>query len=312
MFAFVSALALADEGPAGGATMRILSWNISDDAFEAEPREFHTLLRWADPDIVLLDEVSPSADVNDLHTALAALHPDENEAWHVNFGLSGGRQRDVIASRAAQEAVPEFSSMIPYPDDERRYILEHMSSRQRSFSDFSMDDGIPVNAAIVLANGRRLLTVVIDLQCCGDGPDDWPEYRRQVEAREIRRLIEQVLERTTVDGLLIAGDFNLVNGFAAAAILTEPYRICRENLSAAELSHPDSDANWTWDGRGMPFPNGILDFQFYCPDSLEMRSGFILDTEHLASEELEKYGLGSDTSKRTGRHRPLVAEYGWR
>jgi hypothetical protein len=310
--AFTSALALADDGPDTDAAVRILSWNISDDAFVAEPEIFQSLLRWADPDIVLLDEVSPSADIAQLRVALEGLRPGENETWHISVGASGGRQRDAIASRKPQEALPEFSSMIPYPDVDQTYILEHMSDLHRSFSDFSMDEGIPAHAAIVITNGRRLLIVVVDLQCCGDGPDGWPEYRRQVEAREIRRRIEQVLERTAVDGLIIAGDFNLVHGSVPAAILNKPYRMCHEDLRAAELYHPDNVANWTWDGRGMPFPFGILDFQFYCPESLELRSGFILDTESLAPDALEKYGLESDSSTRTGRHRPLIAEYGWK
>ena len=312
MFALVSASALADEGPARDATIRIMSWNITGDAFVAEPREFQSLLRWADPDIVLLDEVSPSADVHELHAALANLQPSNDERWYVSVGTSGGRQRDVIASRAPQEALPEFSEMIPYPDADKRSILARMSDVHRSYSDFSMEYGIPVNAAIVVIDGKRLLAVIVDLQCCGDGPDGWAEYRRQVEAREIRQRIEQVLERTTVDGLVIAGDFNLVIGMAAAQILNKPYRICSDDLSPAELNRPDSDANWTWDGRGMPFPNGRLDFQFYCADSLQMRSGFILDSEGLTPETLQKFGLESDTSARTGRHRPLLAEYVWR
>jgi len=45
--ALSSTLALA-EG------LRILSWNISNNAFEEEAEEFQSLLRWADPDIVLL------------------------------------------------------------------------------------------------------------------------------------------------------------------------------------------------------------------------------------------------------------------
>ena len=309
--AFASASSLADERPAANSGMRILSWNISDDAFVAEPEEFQSLLRWADPDIVLLDEVSPSADVEKLHIALDHLRPGDDETWHINVGASGGRQRDIIASRAPQEALPEFSSMIPYPGADRHYILEHMTDRERANPDWSMDFGIPVNAIIILTGGKRLLTVIADLQCCGDDPESWQEYRRRVEAREIRRLIEQVIERTAVDGLIIAGDLNLVNGSAPATILRESYRNCHAGLSAAELYHPDNVANWTWDGRGMPFPNGILDFQFYCPESFEMRSGFILDTETLAPEALRKHGLESDTSKRTGRHRPLVAEYGW-
>ena len=269
--AFASASALADERPVAEEEFRILSWNISNDAFENEPEEFLSLLRWADPDIVLLDEVTPRADIGKLTMALAALQPGDDASWSVNVGVSGGRQRDVIATRLPQDTLPEFSTIVPYPEADRHYILEHMSDWQRKNPHLSMDFGIPVNAAIIFTGGKRLLTVITDLQCCGDDAESWQEYRRRVEAREIRRLIEQVLERTVVDGLVIAGDFNLVTGSAPAVILKEPYGICDEGLSAAELNHPESDVDWTWDGRGMPFPSGRLDFQFYCPQSLEMR-----------------------------------------
>ena len=291
-------LALALASPMALAEgVRILSWNISYNAFEEEAEEFQSLLQWADPDIVLLDEVYPSVPLEGLHTALATLRPGEDETWRVNYGISGGRQRDIIASRAPLEALPEFSSMVPYPEDERQYIRGRMSDEQRANVYLTMDNGIPVNAAIVLVGGRRLLAVITDLQCCGDDADSWQEYRRQVEAREIRQLIEKVLERTDVDGLVIAGDFNLVSGLAAADILNEPYEICPDGLSTAELYHPDGVSQWTWNGSGMPFPNGRLDFQFYCSDTLEMHSGFVLD---------------NDIVGETGRHRPLVAEYGWK
>jgi endonuclease/exonuclease/phosphatase family metal-dependent hydrolase len=295
-FVFVLALALASP-MALAEGLRVLSWNITSNAFDEEAEEFQLLLQWADPDIVLLDEVHPSVALDGLHIALTTLRPDEDETWHVSYGASGGRQRDIIASRAPQEAVPEFSSMIPYPEEDRRYIHERMSDRERAFTNLTMDNGIPVNAAIVLVSGRRLLAVITDLQCCGDDPESWQEYRRQVEAREIRQRIEQVLERTNVDGLIIAGDFNLVTGLVAAEVLNEPYEICPGGLSTAELYHPDGISNWTWDGSGMPFPNGRLDFQYYCADTLEMRSGFVLENE---------------TVGETGRHRPLVAEYGWK
>jgi len=290
-------LALALASPMALAEgVRILSWNISYNAFEEEAEEFQSLLQWADPDIVLLDEVYPSVPLDELHVALAALRPGEDETWQVNVGASGGRQRDIIASRAPLEALPEFSSMVPYPEDERQYIHGWMSDKERANKYLTMDNGIPVNAAIVLVGDRRLLTVITDLQCCGDDAESWQEYRRQVEAREIRRRIEKVLERTHVDGLIIAGDFNLVNGLAAAEILNEPYEICPGGLSTAELFHPDGVSQWTWNGSGMPFPNGRLDFQFYCSDTLEMHSGFVLENNAAAE---------------TGRHRPLVAEYAW-
>jgi endonuclease/exonuclease/phosphatase family metal-dependent hydrolase len=307
----VSALSLANEQPVADGGFRILSWNISNDAFENEAEEFLSILRWADPDVVLLDEVSPHSDPEKLRAALEALRPGNKESWNISVGVSGGRQRDVIASRAPQETLPEFSSIVAYPDADRQYVLENMSQEERLNPGLSMDYGIPVNAAILVIGGKRLLVVITDLQCCGDSPESWQEYRRQVEAREIRHRIEQVLERTEIDSLVIAGDFNLVNGNAAATLLKRPYTICSEDLSAAKLFHPDNDNNWTWDGRNTPFPNGILDFQFYCTQSLEMRSGLILDTEALAPQMLEKHGLDRDTVKRTGRHRPLLAEYRW-
>jgi len=295
---FVLALALALSSPCALAEgIRILSWNISNNAFEEEAEEFQSLLQWADPDIVLLDEVHPSVGLDDLHIALAALRPGEDETWHVNFGASGGRQRDIVASRAPLQALPEFSSMIPYPEDDRQYIRGRMSDKERAYTSYSMAHGIPVNATIVLTGGKRLLTVITDLQCCGDDPGSWQEYRRQIEVREIRRRIEQVIERTNVDGLVIAGDFNLVTGLAAAEKLKEPYEICPDGLSTAELYHPDGVSQWTWDGHGMPFPNGRLDFQLYCSNTLEMHSGFVLESESVGE---------------TGRHRPLVAEYGWK
>lgn len=295
-FVLALALALASHG-AFADSVRILSWNISNNAFQEEAEEFQSLLQWADPDIVLLDEVHPSVPLDGLHIALATLRPGENGAWHVSYGASGGRQRGVIASRAPQEALPEFSSLIPYPEDEQRIIHARMSQMHRADVRMTMDNGIPVNAAIVLTGGKRLLVVIADLQCCGDDDSSWQEYRRLVEAREIRRSIERVLKRTDVDGLVIAGDFNLVTGLAAAEILNEPYEMCTSGLSTAELYHPDGISNWTWDGSGTPFPNGRLDFQFYCSDILEKRSGFVLQ---------------NDAAAETGRHRPLVAEYVWK
>lgn len=302
----------ADEQLPATEGVRVLSWNIAVDAFVAEPEEFQSLLGWADPDVVLLDEVAPTADVEKLQHALTRLRPGDDTPWNIDVGASGGRQRCIVASRAAQEALPEFSSIVPYADDDKRYILEHMSDRERAEPGLSMENGIPVNGAIVITAGRRMLTVIADLQCCGDEPDSWQEYRRRAETREIRARIRQVLERTTVDGLIIAGDFNLVNGVTPLVLLTGPYRMPHAGLISAQLYQSDGVTNWTWDGRGTPFPSNTLDFQLYTPHSLKLRSGFILDTESLPTETLDQYGLERETAKRTGDHRPLVAEYSWR
>jgi hypothetical protein len=312
VLAVFSVCGIADEPQISGDSIRVLSWNISGDAFVSEQREFRSLLRWADPDVVLLDEVQPSANKSDLLKSLDAMRPDINNTWSVDIGVSGGRQHCVVASRAPQESLPEFSSIIPYPVADRRYLLEHMSDDDFEYSKYSLDGGIPVNGAIVLDGDQRLLTIIADLQCCGDDQSSWQEYRRRAEAREIRRLIQQVLQRTSVDGIIIAGDFNLVNGPAPLVMLSAPSSPDDTGLITAEVYHPNSSASWTWDGRGTPFPSGTLDFQLYDSRQLMMRSGFVLDTESLPSETLKQHELDRETLARTGRHRPLLVEYGWK
>jgi hypothetical protein len=82
-------------------------------------------------------------------------------------------------------------------------------------------------------------------------------------------------------------------------------------LISAEIYQPNGSTAWTWDGRQTPFPSGTLDNQLFGPQGLTMRSGFIKDTEGSSPETLERYGLESESLRRTGRHRPLVAEYVW-
>jgi endonuclease/exonuclease/phosphatase family metal-dependent hydrolase len=309
---FLIALFVAGNLAADEEKFRVLSWNISADAFVAEPLEFRALLQWGDPDIVLLDEVAPTAGVSQLDKALKALNPDENTAWNINFGQSGGRQRNVIASRAQQETLPEFAAIVSYPQEGRQAVLAKVPEEKRSNVIRSMDDGIPVNGSVLLTGEKRLLVLITDLQCCGDGPDSWEEHRRRVEAAEIRRLIRQILKRSAVDGIVLAGDFNLVESTFGMTLLTGPYPAPHSALIPAELYHPDGKATWTWDGRDTPFPSDVLDYQFYGPSGLELRGGFILDTEKLSPEALEQNGLKKDMVGRTGRHRPLVAEYAWR
>lgn len=164
-------LALVDAPATTDSGTRVLSWNIYSDAFVRHPEQFQALLRRADADILLLDEVRPVADAGKLAIVLADLEPGAESEWHIEYGQSGGRQRDVIASRAPIEALPEFSRIIPYPEVAKHHILQAMSEWERGNSDLSMENGIPVNGALVYTGGRRLLVVIADLQCCGDGLD---------------------------------------------------------------------------------------------------------------------------------------------
>ena len=312
-------LALAGIGAAGPQSrpdistdgFRVLSWNVSDDAFVRDPAGFKAMLTRADADILLFDEVGPATTERQLSAVVAGRRREGSNAWHIAVGRSGGRQRGVIVSRQPVESLPELSGAVPYPPRDRERIHKRMLEADADRPGYSMDGGIPVNGAIVRAAGRRLLVVILDLQCCGDDPASWEEDRRRVETGEIRTRIEQVLKRTTVDGVIVAGDFNLVSTPLPMVIMSGPYPLPHGGLIAAELRQLDGIETWTWDGTGSPFPSRAMDFVLYSPNALRLRSGFILDSADLPRGELDRLGLESDSARRLSQHRPLVTEFVW-
>ena len=296
---------------AADETLRVFSWNLSSDAFVRDPAAFRGLVRQSRADVLLLDEVSPSTNAQQIRAALAGPSSDGQDIWHIDFGVSGGRQRGVIVSRLPLERLAEFAEIVPYPAGDRRRIGDRMAAEGPVDPAYSMNEGIPVNGAVVLAGRRRLLVVIADLQCCGGDPASWQEERRRVEAGEIRRRVAQVLERTTVDGLIVAGDFNLVSTPLPLVIASGPYRQPYAGLIVAELRHLDGEELWTWDGRGTPFPSRPMDFVLYSPHTLALRQGYVLDTADVASSELERLGLQHESASRLSAHRPLVTEFAW-
>ena len=299
-----SPVAFADESAPG---FSVISWNVSDDAYVREPEVFQRVLAWADPDIVLLDEFELTRKTENLD----ALFPAP-AGWNIHIGASGGRQRQVIASRTTVIPMPEFAEQIDYPKAVRDRLWRQMTQRQRSNPSWTMDGGIAVTGAIVERDNRRVLIVVTDLQCCGDTPQSWQESRRRFEASVIRDRIRGVLAREPVDALLLAGDFNLVTGAFTLSILGGPYAAPVGGAMPAEVYHDDGVSAWTWDGRGTPFPKGVLDFQLFSPGTLDYTSTRILDTEMADKVELERIGLTRDAMARTGRHRPLLVRYHWK
>lgn len=292
--------------------MRVVSWNVSRDAFVRDPAAFRGLMRRARADILLLDEVAPSTSMSQIRVALAGLQSDGREDWHIDVGQSGGRQRGVIVSRWPLERLPELADTVPYPESERLRLYERMAAANELRPAFTMDDGIPVNGAVVLAGERRLLVVIADLQCCGDNPAGWQEERRRVETREIRRRVTQVLERTSVDGIILAGDFNVVITPLPLVIASGPYPQPHSGLIAAELRHLDLSETWTIDNRNNRFPSQAVDFMLYTPQALELREGYVLDSADLSPAERAELGLEPEAAHSLSDHRPLVAGFVWR
>ncbi len=303
-------------GHTGGTTaeadLRVLAWNVAETAFARDVKGFRAHLAQARPDILLLDEVLPTAAGAPLSDALAPVASRQAGEWKLVVGESGGRQRGVIASRLPLERLPELAGPVPYPPADRDRIRSRMDAANEARPIYTMDGGIPVSGAIAQVGKRRVLLVAIDLQCCGNAPDSWQEDRRIVETREIRRRITQVLARTHVDALIVSGDLNLVNTPLPLMTLAGPYPAPHYGLLAAELTHLDGTETWTWDGRGTPFPSRPMDFLLYDPRVLELREAYVLDSADLDAAELARLDLQPDSSSRLSDHRPLVAAFNWR
>ncbi len=296
---------------AKASPLRVMAWNVSNDAFVRDPAAFRALVAEADADVLLLDEVAPATNQQQIRKALAGLKDVGSGDWHIDSGRSGGRQRNVIVSRLPLESVPEFAEIVRYPEADKQRLLGRMRAVEPSTPAFVMDSGIPVNGAVVLDGSRRLLVVSIDLQCCGNDPASWEEERRRIEVVEIRQRIRRVLERTRVDGIILAGDFNLVSTALPLLICAGPYPAPHGGLIAAELYHRDGQRSWTWDGTGTEFPSRAMDFLLYSANSLVLGEGYILDSADLAPAKLEQLKLGRDSIGKLSDHRPLIVELRW-
>jgi hypothetical protein len=156
-----------------------------------------------------------------------------------------------------------------------------------------------------------LLAVSLDFQCCGVA-GGWEEARRALEARLVRGALRRALRRAPVDGVVTAGDLNLVGTSFPLVILLGPYDPPHHGLLPAEAAHRDGRAVWTWDGRGTAFPSKPLDFQLFTPGSLELVAAVILDSNDLTPAELAAFGLEPGASRRISDHLPIVADYRWR
>ena len=293
------------------ASLRVFSWNVSADAFVRDPETFRAFVKKSQANILLFDEVAPFTNTDQILSAIKGTALNHSDDWYINFGQSGGRQRDVIVSRFPQESLPEFSRIVPYPEFEKDQLRKRMIEADKLKYVKSLEDGIPVNGVIITDSNGKLLVVSIDLECCGNDPDSWEEDKRRIETREIRRLIKQVLNRTHVDGIIVAGDFNLVSTGIPLVNISGPYQPPHAGLIAAELYHQDGLTMWTWDGRGTPFPSRAMDFVFYSPNSMKLKSGYILNTEDLSPIELEQMGVQQESSSKISEHLPLIAEFVW-
>lgn len=292
------------------AAFRVLSWNVSGSDYIERANDYRKILRLLDPDILLLDEVEGSRTPEEIAAVVRELRGTSDTTWNMVMGGGGGRQRGVILSRSAVSPVPVFARL-PYPPAALAELRSLMDDETWSRNQPNFDDGIAAGAGIVSLGGRRILAISIDLQS-GAGKPDWQEARRMIEVREIQKALQQALQATKVDAVLLAGDFNAVSTGMPLARITNPYPEPHVAIVPVQAYQLDGGESWTWDGRGTPFPSQALDFSLYSPDSLAPVNALAFSTEDLSPAALAEADVRSGTSRLASDHLPIVVDYRWR
>lgn len=282
---------------AEGTTLRVLSWNVAREQFFESPERTARLLRQADPDVLLLDEMDPAATPEALTALLDSALP--GLPWQAVLGReAGNRERGSIAARVPLRRVEAFDALHYRAADQADWIARGGAHAERLRR--QLPNGVAAAAAIADYPGLRLLLVSFDLQCCGDSPDSWEERRRQREAALIRAAFDLTL--ADVDAAVVGGDANAVQGDAPLRLLSEG----RPPLLEVAATREDG-SDWTWDGRGTPFPSGRLDRLWVTP-GVRVLQARLLDTEGWSERERRARGVREDDSRTQSPHRPIVAD----
>lgn len=285
--------------------LRMLSWNVGR-AFLQRNADFQRVLRAIDADVLVLDEMAADLSAERISAAM----PQQSEPWHALYGIGGGpHERASIVAMHGLERVPAFDRLA-YPESRFGEWLARVPPSIQPRTRGSLEAGVAAIGGIVDIDGRRVLVVGLDLQCCGDLPAGPEESRRRFEAASIRAAIDATARTLDLDGVLVGGDFNAVQGRTPVDLLRGAPG-ASTTLSAVEARHRDHDVAWTWSGEGTPFPSVQLDFVLHSGALVPLQAQ-VFDSEDLDAQTQTALGMSSTLSQSLSEHRPVVVDFGWR
>ncbi|MFQ5690934.1 MAG: endonuclease/exonuclease/phosphatase family protein, partial [Gemmatimonadota bacterium] len=323
-----------------GTDFRMLSWNVSRRSLQRAPDAFRRIVAAADPDLVLFDEVSPRIPLEKLEDLFAAVEEAAGKLagpasrrgrgrWHLYRGTAGGAQRGLIAVRrtadnganpAAEAAGPAQPQPVrelerlSYPDSVARIVAEDPRGPglPEVAANLASRAGVPSAGAWVTLGGRRLLAVTLDLVCCGNHERSPQDRIRRIESARIAAAVRRAVSAGGPEGVVVAGDFNLVGTVAPLSRMAEALDVDGSDLAITRPLQLDGRSSATWDEGKGPFPPGELDYVLYSDASLAVGRTFILDSRDFSERTLRRYGLRWDDSRRASDHMPLVTDLSWK
>ncbi|MHC4100486.1 MAG: endonuclease/exonuclease/phosphatase family protein [Planctomycetota bacterium] len=274
-----------------GTDVRIVSWNVNFGGLLRRPEPFGRILRALEPDVILLQEILEDATPLQLVEFARTWIPGggrRGRAWNALLGAGGGDLRSAVVTRLDLDTSRALH-VVPFPDLPDRTIRV---------------------AAAVVGEQHRLLVLSVHLRCCG-WAGGFEDRTRQVEADALRRAVRETLPAASFDGVIIAGDLNLVGSRRPLDLLAEGLDADGSALTVAEALQIDGGSNATWGDPDLPFAPGRLDFLLYADTSLESINAFVMDARDLEPRWLERHGLGSDDSASASDHLPVVVDLRW-
>ncbi len=279
--------------PASAAdSVRVMNWNVERGAMLANPLPFAATFAAIEPDVVLIQELRDSQSASMVDAWLEQHMSDDaanNNEWSVIVGEGGGNLRCAIASRVP---ITQYEALriVPFPDRPDRQLR--------------------VAGAVAEFDGRGILFVASHLKCCGSAGSREDETRL-MEVALLRDTLARALADDPVDGMVIAGDLNLVGSRDPLDELAASADINGRDLIIADLLQLDGRTNATWHDSDQPFVPGRLDWLLFSGSSLGMVEGFVFDSRDLSPEILARHQMSADATMASSDHFPLVADLQW-
>jgi hypothetical protein len=283
------------------AEFRLLSWNVGDHGPVTAADAFDRLVSALSPDVILLDEVSRDIDREWFERRFAALGGD----WTVVRGTSGGRQTALIASRLPLEPVASLAN-VEYADS--IYELSEIAFRQLQI-DLATGpaDRMPVLGAVLEAGPSRLLLVTLDLPCCGYAGSA-EDRARIIMADAVNRAVSTAVADGDIDGVVVAGDFNLVGSRAPLDRVLPGLDPAGGDLVPVPALRLNRASAATWWNPSDRFPPGRLDWVLHS-STLEPVRAFVFDVSDITAAAAQSLGLDAGDSDAVSDHRPVIVDF---
>ncbi|MEM1071444.1 MAG: endonuclease/exonuclease/phosphatase family protein [Planctomycetota bacterium] len=260
--------------------VRIVAYNVLNNAPDTAPEPFSRMFRAMDPDIVLVQEWYDK--------------PAEQLAEWFNTNLPIDGSWSAVTSQGRGVAVVSRYELQPLgppavtirPEDEARTVR--------------------LAAALVDTPVGIIAAASVHLKCCG-GLDSREDTIRTAEAHAIAKALDQALEGIGPHARVIGGDYNLVGGTAPLRAITKDMDLDGSDLDIAEPYVLGDPTLYTWTDARSRFLPGRLDYIVYSGANLTAERAFVFDPARLDASALDAMNLDV-LDARQSDHRPIVID----